>query len=81
MDKAQFEREKQCGAAFAIASRLLKSGLITQEEYHMLTEVILKNYRPAEQRMSIHKGISGNLVGQSKSFRRFGFLTFLRLAV
>ena len=47
MDKAQFEREKKCGAAFAIASRLLKSGLITQEEYHMLTEVILKNYRPA----------------------------------
>lgn len=46
MDKAQFEREKQYGAAFAIASRLLKSGLITNEEYRMLTEVILKKYRP-----------------------------------
>lgn len=46
MDKAQFEQGLQCGAAFAIASRLLKSELITKEEYHMLTEVILNKYRP-----------------------------------
>lgn len=45
MNKEQFERELQCGAAFAIASHLLKRKLITQEEYRMLTEVLDQELR------------------------------------
>ena len=46
MNKAQFEREKHFGAAMAIATRLLQSELITQSEYHRLTAVLTKKYRP-----------------------------------
>ena len=47
MDKAQFEREKECGAAFAIASRLLRRELITQDEHRKLTAVLIQKYRPS----------------------------------
>ncbi len=45
MNKEQFERELQRGAAFAIASRLLKHKLITPEEYHKLTDVLDQELR------------------------------------
>jgi len=47
MDKAQFEREKECGAAFAIASRLLRRELITPDEHRKLTAVLIQKYRPS----------------------------------
>lgn len=47
MDKAQFEREKECGAAFAIASRLLRRELITQDEHRKLAAVLIQKYRPS----------------------------------
>lgn len=47
MDRAQFEREKERGAAFAIASRLLNRGLITEDERQKLTMVLDQKYRPA----------------------------------
>ena len=46
MDCAQFEREKERGAAFAIASRLLRRGLITEDEHRKLTAVLGQKYRP-----------------------------------
>lgn len=46
MDRAQFEREKERGVAFAIASRLLHRGLITEDEHRKLTAVLLQKYRP-----------------------------------
>ena len=47
MDEAQFEREKQYGAAAAIAKQLLHRKLITQEEYQKLTAALTQKYRPA----------------------------------
>lgn len=47
MDKAQFQRELECGAAFAIASRFLRRGLITQDEHRTLTAVLSEKYRPS----------------------------------
>ena len=46
MDRTQFEREKERGAAFAIASRLLNRGLITEDEYQKLTMALDQKYRP-----------------------------------
>lgn len=46
MDNAQFEREKQCGAAFAIASRLFLRRLITEDEYRKISAVLIQKYRP-----------------------------------
>lgn len=47
MDKAQFKREKECGAAFAIANRLLRRELITQDEHRKVTAVLIQKYRPS----------------------------------
>ncbi len=44
MDRTQFEREKERGAAFAIASRLLHRGLITEEEHQKLTVALASKY-------------------------------------
>lgn len=46
MDQAQFEREKEYGAAVAIASRLLRRELITQDEYRNLKTALVQKYRP-----------------------------------
>lgn len=46
MDNAQFEREKQRGAAFAIASRLFLRKLITEDEYRKISAVLIQKYRP-----------------------------------
>lgn len=46
MNKAQFEREKEYGAAIAIANRLLRRGLITQAECRELAAAFSQKYRP-----------------------------------
>ena len=46
MDKAQFEREKKCGATVAIAKQLHHRKLITLEEYQKLTTVLTQKHRP-----------------------------------
>ena len=45
MDRTQFEREKERGAALAIASRLLHRGLITEGEHQKLTAALTSKYR------------------------------------
>lgn len=47
MDKVQFEREKQYGAAAAIAKQLLRRKLITPEEHQKITMALTEKYRPA----------------------------------
>lgn len=61
MDYAQFEREKERGAAFAIASRLLHRGLITEDESQKLTVVLNQKYRPMVSSM---RGIASNPIPQ-----------------
>lgn len=46
MDKAQFEREKERGAAIAIARQMLRRKLITQEEYQKLSQVLTQEQYP-----------------------------------
>lgn len=64
MDKAQFQRELECGAAFAIASRFLRRGLITQDEHRTLTAVLSEKYRPT---ISSQQYLADNPIPQKKS--------------
>lgn len=45
MDKTQFERNIEYGAAIAIAKRLLHRKLITLDEYQKLTDTIKQKYQ------------------------------------
>ena len=47
IDKVPFEREKQYGAAAAIAKQLLRRKLITPEEYQKITMALTEKYRSA----------------------------------
>lgn len=44
MDKVQLEREKHFGAAMAIASRLLQSELITENEHKRIKAALIQKY-------------------------------------
>jgi len=57
MDKAQFEREKQRGAAFAIASRLFLRKLITEDKYRKVSALLIQKYRPV---VSNQRRLPGN---------------------
>ena len=46
MDKVQFKREKERGAAIAIARQMLRRELITPEEYRKLTQVLTREQCP-----------------------------------
>jgi hypothetical protein len=46
MKQEQFGREKDCGAALAIAKALLARGLITLAEYRRVKAALIKKYRP-----------------------------------
>jgi hypothetical protein len=46
MRPEQFRREKDCGAALAIAKALLKRCLITAGEYQKVKAALVKKYRP-----------------------------------
>ena len=46
MDKVQLEREKHFGAAMAIASRLLQSELITENEHRRIKSALIQKYHP-----------------------------------
>lgn len=49
MDKVQLEREKHFGAAMAIASRLLQSELITENEHRRIKAALIQKYPPEDQ--------------------------------
>jgi len=46
MKLEQFQREKEYGAAIAIAGALLANGQITDDEYYKVKTVLIKKYRP-----------------------------------
>lgn len=46
MKKDQFRREKEYGAAAAIAEALLRQNLITEKEYRKIKAVLTEKYRP-----------------------------------
>ena len=46
MNKAEFEREKHFGAAMAIASRLLQSELITENEHRRIKAALIQKHHP-----------------------------------
>lgn len=46
MKPEQFQREKDYGAALAIAGALLTRGLITEKEYCKVKAALIKKYRP-----------------------------------
>lgn len=66
MDYAQFKQEKERGAAFAIASRLLRRGLITEVEYQKLTVTLHLKYRPT---ISPSQSITGDPIPRKENGR------------
>lgn len=46
MNKQQFQRELDYGAAISIATSMLRRQLITPNEFRKLRAVLLKKYRP-----------------------------------
>ena len=46
MNRAEFEREKHFGTAIAIASQLLQSELITENEHKRIKAVLIQKYHP-----------------------------------
>jgi hypothetical protein len=46
MTQEQFEREKAYGVTLSIARSMLKSGLITEQEYRRIEVILVNKYRP-----------------------------------
>jgi hypothetical protein len=46
MNKQQFRRELEYGAAVSIATSMLRRHLITPNEFHKLRAALIKKYRP-----------------------------------
>lgn len=46
MNKVEFERKKHFGAAMTIASRLLQSELITENEHKRIKTALIQKYHP-----------------------------------
>ena len=54
MDQAQFERDKEYGAATAIANHLYRRELISLHEHQTLIEVFMRKYRPTVSSRQSH---------------------------
>ena len=46
MTREQFNREKDYGAAMAVAKAMLRAGLITEREYRKIDTIYRRKYRP-----------------------------------
>lgn len=46
VNKEQFDREKNYGAAISLAKGLLSKGLITEKEYAKIDTILIRKYRP-----------------------------------
>ena len=67
MSPEQFRREKDFGAALAIAAALLGQNLITLKEFGRLKAALVKKYRPAigSLRENAHPSEAGGLPKKS----------------
>ena len=46
MTNEQFERERRYRVAISVAAAMLKQGLVTEDEYHMINKRMIEKYRP-----------------------------------
>jgi len=46
MTRAQFDRERDYGAALSIAKTLLRAGLVSDREYRKIDTILSRKYRP-----------------------------------
>ena len=46
MTKEQFDREKNYGAAMAVARSMLSKGLISEKDYRKIDTIYSRKYRP-----------------------------------
>ena len=46
MTNAQFERERRYRVAISVAVGMLKQGLISDDEYRIINEMMIEKYRP-----------------------------------
>ena len=49
--KEEFHNEKMYQATMALARKMLREGLITEEEYHEADEIFTKKYQPVIGRL------------------------------
>ena len=46
MTNEQFERERRYRVAISVAVGMLKQGLLTEDEYRIINEMMIEKYRP-----------------------------------
>ena len=46
MTNDQFERERRYRVAISVAVGMLKQGLLTEDEYRIINEMMIEKYRP-----------------------------------
>ena len=46
MTNEQFERERQYRVAISVAVGMLKQGLLTEDEFRIINEMMIEKYRP-----------------------------------
>ena len=46
MTNEQFECERRYRVAISVAAAMLKQGLVTEDEYHMINDRMIEKYRP-----------------------------------
>lgn len=46
MTNQQFERERRYRLAISVAVGMLKQGLLTEDEYRIINEMMIEKYRP-----------------------------------
>ena len=46
MTNEQFERERQYRVAISVAAAMIKQGLLTEDEFRIINEMMIEKYRP-----------------------------------
>lgn len=46
MTNEQFEHERRYRVAISVAAMMMKQGLLTEDEYHMIDKRMIEKYRP-----------------------------------
>ena len=46
MTNEQFEHERRYRVAISVAAMMMKQGLLTEDEYHMINDRMIEKYKP-----------------------------------
>ena len=46
MTNEQFERERQYRVAISVAAAMIKQGLLTEDEFRIINEMMIEKYKP-----------------------------------